>query len=97
MITALDPKLPSTGAEGERLRINGLKMLTYGAMYDMRMERGVGIQISKDGEFYQIDWCRVDMPAARDPEIEALLEKCNPFRPTREKTINSFVFKIDQP
>jgi hypothetical protein len=96
MIAALDPKLPSTGAEGERIRINALKMLTYGAMYDMCMERSVGILISRDGELYQIDWCRVDMPQARDPEIEALLAKHNPFRPAREKTINSFVFKIDQ-
>jgi hypothetical protein len=96
MIAALDPKLPSTGADGERVRINGLKSLTYGAMYDMQMARSVGILISKDGEFYLIDWCHLDMPTARDPEIEAWLAKYYPFRPAREKTINSFVFEADE-
>lgn len=96
MIAALDPKLPSAGVDSQRIRINGLQMLTYGAMYDMRMKRSVGILISKDGEFYQIDWCRLNFPDVPDPEIEAWLAKYNPFRPAREKTINSFLFKADQ-
>lgn len=96
MIAALDPQLPSTGAEGERMRINGLQSLTYGAMYDMGMSRSIGILISKDGDFYQIDWCRLDMPAAKDPEIEARLAKHNPFRPAREKNINSFILQTDE-
>jgi hypothetical protein len=96
MMAALDPKLPSTGAEGERFRINGLMSLTYGAMYDASMSKSIGILISKDGEFYQIDWCRLDMPAEKDPEIEAWLANCNPFRPAREKIINSFIFQADE-
>jgi hypothetical protein len=96
MIAALDPQLPSVGGEGERTRINGLQMLTYGAMYDLDMQRSVGILISRDGEFYQLDWCRVKMPEVRDPKIEALLAKSNPFRPAREKTVTSFVLKADE-
>lgn len=93
MIAALDPRLPATGVEGERIRIRGLQNLTSGAMYDAKMSKGIGILLSKYGAYFQIDWCRLDIPWARDPEMDARLAKFNPFRPTSEKLMTSFVFE----
>lgn len=93
MIAPLDPEIPATGPEGERMRVNGLRSLTYGAMYDAKSAKGVGILISKDGKYIQIDWCLMKMPWEPDPEMEEWLAKANPFRPASEKVINSFLFE----
>jgi hypothetical protein len=92
MIAPLDPQLPATGREGEELRMKGLQNLTYAAMYDTKASKGVGLLISKDGEYFQLDWCSIDMPWARDPEMDRRLAEGNPFRTTTGKTVNSFRF-----
>src|SRR6202020_939232 len=55
MIAALDPQIPATGPEGEKVRVTGLKNLTDAAMYDAKVSKGIGIVISKDGDYFQID------------------------------------------
>jgi hypothetical protein len=92
MIAALPPELSATGGDGERTRLAGLQNLTDAAMYLAKSARAVGILVSKDGEFFQVDWCRLAIPWAPNPEMEAALEKSNPFRPVQEKTLGSFVF-----
>jgi hypothetical protein len=67
MIAPLDPQLPATGPEGEKGRITGLKNLTYAAMYDTKVSKGVGILISKDGDYVQIDWSLLNVPWNPDP------------------------------
>lgn len=96
MVASLDPRLPVTGVEGERIRRNGLSQLTHGAMYDAKMSKAIGILISKDGSSYHIDWCRLDSPWAADPVMDEWLARSNPFRPAREKTINSFLLRASQ-
>jgi hypothetical protein len=56
MIAPLDPEIPATGPNGEKTRVTGLKNLTYTAMYDAKVSKGVGLLISKDRECVQIDW-----------------------------------------
>jgi hypothetical protein len=92
MIAPLDPQIPATGHEGERTRITGLQNLTYVAMYDAKVSKGIGILISKDGEYIQIDWALLNMPWKRDPEMDARLAESNPFREAKGKMINSFLF-----
>jgi hypothetical protein len=92
MIAVTPPGLPITGADGDRTRLTGLQNYTYGAMYLAKTSRAVGILVSKDGKDFQIDWCRLNMPWAPDPEMDARLEKSNPFRPVQEKTLPSFTF-----
>jgi hypothetical protein len=96
MIAPLDPEVPATGSEGEKVRVTGLKNLTYVAMYDAKVSKGVGILISKDGEYIQIDWALLNVPWAPDPEMDVRLAQSNPFREVKEKLIKSFLFTTGQ-
>jgi hypothetical protein len=92
MIAPLDPQLPASGPEGEKTRLTGLQNVTYAAMYDARTSKGVGVLVSKDGEYIQIDWCLLNVPWESDPEMDARLAENNPFREVNEKAIDSFLF-----
>jgi hypothetical protein len=92
MIAPLDPQIPATGLEGENMRVAGLTNLTHAAMYDAKVSKGVGILISKDGEYIQIDWSLLNMPWKAAPEMDARLAENNPFREAKERTISSFLF-----
>jgi hypothetical protein len=96
MIAPLDPQIPTTGPEGEKARDTGLHNLTYAAMYDAKVSKGVGILISKDGEHIQIDWSLLDVPWKPDPEMDARLAKSNPFRQAKEKQIHSFLIATER-
>jgi hypothetical protein len=96
MIAPLDPEIPATGPNGEKTRVTGLKNLTYTAMYDAKVSKGVGLLISKDRECVQIDWSLLDVPWAPDPEMDAQLAKSNPFREVKEKSIESFMFRAER-
>ena len=61
-------------------------------MYDAKVSKGVGILISKDGEYIQIDWSLLNMPWKPDSEMDHKLAKYNPFREAKEKMIDSFFF-----
>lgn len=97
MIAPFPPDVPATGAEGEMARTKGVRNLTYAAMYDAKVGKGVGIQISKDGEYFQIDWSLIESPWEPDPEMEARLANANPFRPASEKRLDSFFFVTGEP
>jgi hypothetical protein len=93
MIAPLDPSLSAIGREGERLRITGLKNFTGAAMYLAKSTKGVGILISRDGEYFQVDWCLIDMPWQSDPKMDEWLATTNPFREVSEKLVDSFLFR----
>lgn len=90
MITPFHPDLPATGPEGAKARMSGIQNLTYAAMYDAGMSKGIGIQVSMDGVYFQIDWCLLNIPWERDPQMDAKLAADSPFRPTREKMVDGF-------
>ena len=94
MIAPLDPDLPATGPEGERIRLTGLQNFTSAAMYLAESSKGIGILISRDGEYFQIDWCLIDMPWQPVPEMEKRLSENNPFRAVSEKSLDSFLFQL---
>lgn len=93
MIAPLDPELPATGIEGAAVRTTGLTNLTMGAKYLARTSKAVGILVSRDGEYVQIDWCFLDQAWEHEPEIEARLADANPFRAVAEKMIDGFYFE----
>lgn len=94
MIASLDPSWPATGDDGLRMRSNAVVMFTEAAKKDLKTNVGVGLLISKDGEFYQLDWCLVEGPSEADPKIEQLLSE-GLFRPAKEKSVDSFLFRGD--
>jgi hypothetical protein len=95
MICALDPQVPATGHDGERTRIRGLQNFTYAAMYDSKVAKGIGIMISKDGDYLQIDWALLNVPWEQDPEMDTRLAESNPFREAKEQQLYSFLFKTE--
>jgi hypothetical protein len=97
MIAPLPPQLPATGPAGEKIRVKALQNLTYAAMYDLRVPKAVGILISKDGEYVRIDWALRTEPWRPNPEMDAMLAENNPFRETKEKMINGFLFLTEAP
>ena len=92
MIAPLDPELPATGAEGERVRVTLLSNLTSGAKYLAKTSKCIGILISRDGEFVQIDWCLIEAPWQATPELEEWLSDANPFRAVTMKSVDGFLF-----
>ena len=93
MIAPLDPTLPATGPEGEKVRITGLQNITSAAMYLAKSKKGIGILISRDKECFQIDWCLIDRPWQFIPELEERLAKGSPFRSVSEKSVAGFLFR----
>ncbi|TPK93177.1 MULTISPECIES: hypothetical protein [unclassified Mesorhizobium] len=93
MIASLDLEWPATGADGLRMRNNAVAMFTEAAKYDLKTQRGVGILMSRDGEFFHIDWCFVDEPWAPNAKMDDLLATTSLFRPTRERMVDSFLFQ----
>jgi hypothetical protein len=93
MVASMDPDWPVTGADGIRMRTNAVAMFTEAAKYDLKTRVGVGLLISKDGEFFQLDWCVVDAPWAADRKMEDLLATTLLFGPARERTVDSFFFR----
>ena len=67
-------------------------MFTQAAKYDLKTRVGVGLLISKDGEYFQLDWCLVDEPWTADAKMEHLLARTSLFGPVRERTVDSFFF-----
>jgi hypothetical protein len=64
-------------------------------MYDAKSSKGLGLLISRDGSFIQLDWCLVDRPWEPDPRLDKLLEDGGLFRSVSEKFVDSFYFRSD--
>lgn len=90
MIMPLDPRIDAVGEQGEQNRIKGLTNLTHAAKYDAQASKGVGVLISKDGEYFMVDWTLIESEWEPDAEMDAWLKAGNPFRPAREQKIDSF-------
>lgn len=95
MVAAMDPDWPSTGPDGERMRMGALAMFTETAKYDARSSKGVGLLISKDGKHVHLDWCHVDHPWEKDSKIENVLASGELFRPVSERMVDNFYFRGD--
>lgn len=93
MIASFPSEITATGSDGERARIAALQNLTYAAMYDAKSSKGIGILISKDGEFFHVDWALLNIPWEQDAEMDAKLANNNPFREVKKKMVDSFFFR----
>ena len=93
LIASLDPQLPTAGAEGEQIRLRYLEMYTLAAKYRSKVKSVVGLLISKDGNFRQLDWCHAAFPWEYDRSMENFLARFDFFRPEREEAIDSFLFR----
>lgn len=92
MVASMDPDWPATGADGTRMRTNAVVMFTEAAKYDLKTRVGIGLLISKDGEYFQLDWCVVEEPWAVNSKMEELLATTSLFGPASERMVDSFFF-----
>ncbi|MBA8878278.1 hypothetical protein [Phyllobacterium myrsinacearum] len=92
MFSPFPPEKQTTGSEGEHARRIGLQNLTMGAKYLSKARRGIGVLVSKDGEFLHLDWCLIDEPWEHDAMLENHLATNKLFRDVREKRLNGYYF-----
>jgi hypothetical protein len=71
-------------------RLEGLMNFTCLQKFDQKLQKCIGVQVAKDGEFFDIQWCMIDSPWEEDPELRAKLDANSPFRPVSEKNQFSY-------
>lgn len=89
-----DPALVAD-PQWNKLRLNGLQNITAAHKYDQRLARCVGCLVSKDGPYFDIQWCFMEYDWAEHPEMEESLRKSSPFRPVSEALIHGYRFVAD--
>jgi len=70
-------------------------MFTEVAKYDLKTKIGVGLLISKDGDFVHLDWCLIDAPWVSNNEMDKLVREVELFGPAHERMVDSFLFQGD--
>lgn len=92
MFSPFFPGIPATGPEGEKARITGLENLTAVAKYLGKTTKGIGVMVSKDGDYFQLDWCLLDHAWKQDSNLDVHLERSNLFGAVKEKKIDGYYF-----
>ncbi|MEZ5124920.1 MAG: hypothetical protein R2826_01540 [Thermoleophilia bacterium] len=62
-------------------RITALKNYTMAAKYDCKLDRQIGVAVSRIGDEIEIDWMMANYPWEPDAEMDRRLEANYPFRP----------------
>lgn len=76
-------------------RIKGLINFTSLQKFDQKLEKCIGVQVAKDGQEFDIQWCMITGEWVDDPDLRAKLKVSSPFRPVSEKQQFSY-FLHDQ-
>jgi hypothetical protein len=70
--------------EWQSAKIQGLINFTELHKFDQRLRKCIGVQVAKDGDYFDIQWCMTDHEWKDDIELRKKLELDSPFRPVRE-------------
>ncbi|MBB3914542.1 MULTISPECIES: hypothetical protein [Rhizobium] len=62
------------------------------AKYLGNTTKGVGVLLSKDGEPFHLDWCRIGYAREQEADIDAHLEKGNLFGAVKKKEADGHYF-----
>ena len=89
MLFSPDSSLTNS-AEWKVAGLNGLMNFTYLQKFDQKLQKCIGVQVAKDGEFFDIQWCMIDSVWEDDPDLRARLDADSPFRPVSEKSQFSY-------
>ncbi len=95
MFSPFLPGMPTTGVEGEQARRTGLQNLTTVAKYLAKTSKGIGVLVSKDGDYFHLDWCLIDHAWEHDPDLDAHLEMGNLFGAVKQKKVDGYYFVND--
>jgi hypothetical protein len=97
MFSPMIPGMPTTGPDGEEARTNVLGTFTAIAKHLDRSAKGIGVLVSKDGNYLHVDWCLIDQPWEQNPQLDARLKYDNPFGDVRERMVDGYRFADDDP
>ena len=76
-----------------KVRQQGLKNLTLGCKYDLKLDTCIGISFypDKDGWFF-VEWCYIAFEWEYDEEMDGLLKKSYPFRQVRNADLGRYSY-----
>ena len=75
-------------------RIQGLINFTALNKFDQKLKKCIGVQVAKDGQDFDIQWCMIVGEWVDDPDIRKKLDASSPFRPVRTQNQFSY-FLVD--
>ena len=78
-----------------KIRLRGLENFMRAHKYDQQLTKCVGVQVSKDGSYFEIYWGLIDFPWEEDLKMQAALVENFPFRPVKEGRVPGYRFVED--
>jgi hypothetical protein len=63
----------------------GLITFTELQKFDQKLRKCIGVQVTKDGQIFDIQWCMISGEWEDNPELRAKLDSDSPFRPVKPK------------
>lgn len=76
-------------------KLLGLRNFTAAHKYDQKLGQCIGVQVSFDGEYFEVLWCLISHAWENDPEMQRVLESDFPFRAVRETVLQGYKFDDD--
>lgn len=71
-------------------RLQGLITFTELHKFDQKLKKCIGVQVAKDGQFFDIQWCMIVGEWVDDPDIRKKLDASSPFRPVSARSQFSY-------
>ena len=71
-------------------RLQAIQNFMLAHKYDQRLPKCIGVQVSKDGEYFDIYWGLVAFPWEYDPDMQEALTNSFPFRPVEEGIVHGY-------
>ncbi|MBL8587483.1 MAG: hypothetical protein JNK46_03045 [Methylobacteriaceae bacterium] len=93
MIASMDPEWPVLGEGGTTLRLAALNMFTEAAKYHLKTRVGVGLLISLEDQYFNLDWCQIDRAWVYNSKLESIISDIGLFKTTKSQSINKFFFR----
>jgi hypothetical protein len=79
-------------AEWQQARIQGLINFTELHKFDQKLRKCIGVQVVKDGSYFDIHWCMIDRKWEHIPELRKQLDDNFPFRSVKAAEQFSYFF-----
>ncbi len=79
-------------SEFREYRLTGLNNFTLAHKYDQKLRTCVGVTITKDGDYFLLEWCFAEFAWEFDDLMEEALKKNFPFLKVRQGQLSSYEF-----
>lgn len=72
-----------------------LKNFTEAHKYEQKIDRCIGLVVSKDGEYFDLNWMMLDFPWIQDDEWDLILSSNAPLRQAQSERLHSFYLQFN--